>query len=353
MNHVKSGLLAFALPIIFLTLPDGPSPDPYGDLPNRASDIKISRSETDTLFEIPLVDHHVHVFGNRDRNYLVRQIERLDTLPPLGIPQYLEIMNKDGVEQASLLSNAYFFSPPGPSTEEQHKAVRADNRRIAEAVEEHPNSFAGFFSVNPLSANAQRVLIRNTKNNLFSGIKLQLANSKVDLTNPIHQSRLARVFATADSLGLGIVVHLRTGEEYGAEEARIFLDRILPRAPSVPIQIAHLAGWGGYDPQTDEVLGVFARRIADSMLRENVYFDLSAVIRPVSDEPPEIPAWYPEKRYERMAEQLQKIGMNRLLFGTDWPDWSPADYRKDLVEHLPLEEPAFRTIFSNRAPWFK
>ena len=45
---------------------------------------------------------------------------------------------------------------------------------------------------------------------------------------------------------MGIVVHLRASETqnlpYGREEARIFLDELLPAAPDVTVQVAHLGG---------------------------------------------------------------------------------------------------------------
>src|SRR5690348_9462678 len=53
---------------------------------------------------------------------------------------------------------------------------------------------------------------------------------------------------------MAIVVHMHANIDhhrpYGAKEARIFLEQILPEAPDVTVQIAHLAGGGGYDDPT-------------------------------------------------------------------------------------------------------
>lgn len=329
----------------------------YNKIENSAHTNRSLRSIEDSL-DVELTDHHVHIFSPRDRSYLIQQIDGLDSLPPLGLNKYLKIMKRDAVEKAAILSTAYFFSTPGENTKENFDAVQADNNRIAKAITKHPDTLAGFFSVNPLSDSVFVEMDRNAGKNIFSGLKLQLANSGVNLRNQKHLRRLGKVFKKANSMSLGMVVHMRSREKpYGRKDARLFIDSLLAKAPDIPIQIAHAAGWGGYDVQTDHVLGVFANRSSNDKLGEHIYFDISAVIRPVkkqdSTATPEHSSWYPEKRYDRLAKQLRRIGLNRILFGTDWPDWSPADYKADIMEQLPLSKEELRIIFANRAPWFK
>jgi hypothetical protein len=84
---------------------------------------------------------------------------------------------------------------------------------------------------------------------------------------------------------MAVAVPMRTsldlGRHYGADEARVFLDQLLPAAPDVPVQIAHLAGAGGYDADIDSALGVFTDAIASHDARmKNVWFDVAAVVRP-------------------------------------------------------------------------
>ena len=69
---------------------------------------------------------------------------------------------------------------------------------------------------------------------------------------------------------------------YGAAQARAFLDDVLPSAPDVTVQVAHMAGAGGYgDPAVDEALGVFVDAFArkDARLR-HVYIEVSGVVGP-------------------------------------------------------------------------
>src|SRR5206468_966684 len=82
-----------------------------------------------------------------------------------------------------------------------------------------------------------------------------------------HVEQLRRVFHAANAHRMAIVVHMRAsfarGLPYGANEARIFLNEILPAAPDVPVQIAHLAGGGGYEDQPAlDALAFFADAIA-------------------------------------------------------------------------------------------
>src|SRR5204863_1979632 len=102
---------------------------------------------------------------------------------------------------------------------------------------------------------------------LRSGLKLHFGNSDVDVENPDHLERLRRVFRAANANRMALVVHMRPtvdrNRPYGARYARIFLEKVLPEAPAVTVQIAHLAGHGGYDdPAIDEALGVFVDAIA-------------------------------------------------------------------------------------------
>ena len=61
-----------------------------------------------------------------------------------------------------------------------------------------------------------------------------------------------------------MVVHMHANADhhrpYGEKEARVFLEQLLPAAPDVEVQIAHLAGSGGYDNATDAVLECLSRR---------------------------------------------------------------------------------------------
>ena len=69
----------------------------------------------------------------------------------------------------------------------------------------------------------------------------------------------------------------RGGSNYGAEDAHLFLDKIVPAAPDIEIVVAHLGASGpGYPPQNDEVMAVFAAAAERKDPRmNNLYFDVA------------------------------------------------------------------------------
>jgi hypothetical protein len=84
-----------------------------------------------------------------------------------------------------------------------------------------------------------------------AGLRLHFGNSDVDLDNPRRVEKVRGIFRAANEHGMAIVVHMRSSvtkkRPFGAKEARIFLNEILPEARGIAVQIAHLAGAGSYD----------------------------------------------------------------------------------------------------------
>lgn len=112
---------------------------------------------------------------------------------------------------------------------------------------------------------------------------------------------------------MAIVVHMQPSvtrnRPYGATEAAIFLKEVLSSAAHVPIQIAHLAGAGGFDdPFIDKALSVFIRAIARRDKRmANVYFDICGVTG--------MGQWKEKKAL--IAERIRQVGVQRILWGSD------------------------------------
>ncbi|MDQ2843157.1 MAG: hypothetical protein M3Y72_19390 [Acidobacteriota bacterium] len=70
--------------------------------------------------------------------------------------------------------------------------------------------------------------------NLRTGLKLHFGNSDVDVDNPKHLARVRKVFRAANQHHMAITVHMHANIDhhwpYGAKEARIFLEKLLPEA---------------------------------------------------------------------------------------------------------------------------
>lgn len=171
---------------------------------------------------------------------------------------------------------------PSFDVADEYAKVREENDWTARQVARHPDHLLAFCSFNPLESYALEELDRCMNARSFAGVKLHFTTSFVALRNPAHVERLQRIFRAANARRSPIVVHLRTLHRvYGRPDAEMFLRDVLSQAPDVPVQIAHAAGWGGYGPETDAALAVFADAAAINDPRmAKVYFDLSGVASP-------------------------------------------------------------------------
>jgi predicted TIM-barrel fold metal-dependent hydrolase len=230
--------------------------------------------------------------------------------------------------------------------------VKAENDWTAQQVARFPDRLVGFCSVNPLEAYALDEVTRCAAiPELRTGLKLHMGNSVVDYRSPQHIERLREVFRLANGFRMAIVVHLRASisqkVSYGRDEARTFLDRVVPAAADVPIQIAHLAGAGGYsDPAADAALSVFTEAIAarDPHTRR-LYFDVTTNVRPNAT----------VEQRALIARRLRELGLERILYGSDAAGGTNLPPREGWAAFrtLPLTDVEFATIGGNLAPYFR
>ena len=234
---------------------------------------------------------------------------------PFTASDLISLLDAAGVRRALVLSLAYQYGNPNKAPiSDEYAQVRRENDWTADQVAEYPDRLRAFCGVDPLKSYAVSEIERCAKNPyLHCGLKLHFGNSDVDMDNPSHVAQLRRVFRAADEYGMAIVVHMRSSvtrnRPYGAREAQTFLNEVLPSAPHVPIQIAHLAGAGGFDdPSVDSALSVFIEAIArhDSRMA-NVYFDICGVAG--------MGRWKEKKAL--IVERIRQIGINRILWGSD------------------------------------
>jgi uncharacterized protein len=254
-----------------------------------------------------------------------------------------------GIQKAVILSVAYQWgSDEGCrdcTEQEEYAKVTAENDYIAGQIGKYPNRLVGFCSFNPLKKYALEELNRCAKLPGMRGLKLHFGNSQVDITKPEHLEKLRTVFHVANQLRIPIVVHLWNDPAYekeGAQYARIFLDRLLPEAPDVTIQIAHMAGGGRATPSA---LTVFARAIAKGDPRTKyLYFDTATITEGESAD-----------GLKQDARFIREVGVTRILYGTDTsPPNPPARVSWALFRNLvPLTDDEFRSIAGNVAPYLR
>jgi predicted TIM-barrel fold metal-dependent hydrolase len=295
----------------------------------------------------PSIDYHQHLLSPS-------AAQQGSSLPkPFTASDLISLLDAAGVQRALVLSLAYQYGNPNKAPiSDEYAQVRRENDWTAGQVAKYPHRLRVFCGVDPLKSYAVSEIERCAKNPyLHYGLKLHFGNSDVDMDNPSHVAQLRRVFRAADEHGMAIVVHMRSSvtrnRPYGAKEARAFLNDILPSAPHVPIQIAHLAGAGGFDdPSVDSALSVFIDAIARHDVRmANAYFDICGVAG--------MGRWK-EKR-ALIVERIRQVGISRILWGSDGAfggGMSPVQALQAYRE-LPLTNEEFHTIDTNVAPYMR
>jgi predicted TIM-barrel fold metal-dependent hydrolase len=260
------------------------------------------------------------------------------------------LLDAAGIRRALLLSVAYLYGSPSRTVEDEYARVRAENDWTGAQAAQYPDRLRAFGSFNPLKAYALDELARcASEPNLGNGIKLHFGNSDVQPDLPAQVEQLGRVFRAANAHRLAIVVHLRTSisrkRPYGAAQARVFLEQLLPLVPDVPVQVAHLAGAGpGYDdPAADGAMAVLAEAVERGDPRAGgLWFDVATVAHPAIS-----PA-----AAALATRRIRQVGVERTLYGSDAAAGNNLRPREGWAafRRLPLAEDERARIARNEAP---
>ena len=309
----------------------------------------------------PPADHHMHVWSADARDALVRLMAagregEAPQIPTFDGDQVLAELDSAGIERGVLLSTAYFFGSPDVDFEDERRRVRRENDRVARQVAEHPDRLVAFFGVNPLADYAADEAERCASTPECVGMKLQLANSDVDLRNSGHVRELGDFFRRAGELDLAIIIHLQTRrEDFGRRDVEAFVDEVIPAAPDVPVQVAHMGGDSRFDSATVRSFDALADAMEEHPERmDDVFFDMGLVPFPEQRARGDTARQRVYRRWNRrFAEAVRRVGPDRVVFGTDYPEARPGQYARRLRQSLPLTPSEIRDLFDDRAPYLE
>ena len=297
----------------------------------------------------PAADHHQHLFSPA----IVALLGEAGGIASLGAHDLIPLLDSAGIRRAVVLSVAYMYGSPRRNVEDEYAKVRAENDWTAAQAALYPDRLLAFCGFNPLKDYALEELARCADNPRFGrGIKLHFGNSDVKVDDPAHLERLRQVFRAANERRLAIVVHARASisqkRPYGAAQAKVFLEALLPLAPDVPVQVAHLAGTGpGYDdPPSDSAVALLAEAVdrGDPRTRR-LWFDIAGVAD----------TGISRANAALLTRRIRQVGVERILYGSDAaagenlrPRESWASFRS-----LPLTDDEIARIADNLAPYFR
>lgn len=261
-------------------------------------------------------------------------------------------MDEAGIERALLFSSAYQHGSSVRAVDKEADKVKLENDWTGAQADNYPKRLRAFCSVNPLRDYALRELARCAADpRLRVGVKIDLGSSDVQLDSADHLMRLQQFFRVINDHKMALVIHLRASvpkqRRFGAAQARLFLEFLMPLVPDVQVQVAHMAGAGpGYDDQKAEAAMAYlanAVEARDARTR-NLWFDVAALADPAIT-----PA-----NAAKLVKRIRQVGAERVLFGSDGmrsgqrPGEAWEAFRK-----LPLSEDEFAKIAGNVAPYLK
>ena len=283
----------------------------------------------------PLVDYHQHLVSHA--------FAPIAKMPVRDGEALVKELDAAAIDRAVVLSMGYSFGDERKKLTDPDRLTREENDWTSAQVTSHPR-LIGFCSANPLRPVALEEIARCLGLPGMVGIKVHLGNAGMSLRNPDHLSRIQQLFALAERNRAPILVHMRArgGTNYGAEDAQIFLDKVVPGAPGIEIVIAHLGSSGpGYTSQHDEVMAVFGAAAERNDPRmANIYFDVSSN---VTDEITDADATLVVRRF-------RQVGLRRVLYGSDLgvPGGTITRGWEIFRTKLPLTPEELQQIKSNR-----
>lgn len=331
MNGLIAQLLAIAMlasPLVAYSAPTLPD----------------SATSAPAIVRPPVADHHQHLFSPR-----IVALINSPAIKEVTSTALIKKLDESGIRQATVLSTAYMFGRPDRNLADEYTLVRAENNWTAEQVALYPDRLVAFCGINPLRSYALEELARCAAHpGLRLGVKLHFGNGDIQIDDPSHLDMLRKFFKTANHYKMAIIVHARANfgkkRPYGAAQARVFLEELLPLVPDITVQIAHLAGTGPSfeDPPSQDAIAVFAEAIerGDPQTR-NLWFDIASNAH--SSNSPEATAL--------MVKRMRQIGMSRLLYGTDSP--TNLEEAWEAFRRLPLTDSEFSQITQNKAPYLR
>lgn len=254
-----------------------------------------------------IIDFHTHLFpesicsGRKcycDSEPAFDMLYRSAHSRLVNAPELLAAMDDNGVDK----SVVFGFPWQDPALFKMH------NDYILEAVQRHPDRLIGLGCFDPENSEAAREAERCLDSGLGGIGELAFYRSGIQEASLDH---LAAVMDICRERGRPILIHTNepVGHAYPGKTpntlAQIY--RLISRFPDNIIVLAH---WGG---------GLFFFNLLKKEVKDrlrNVYFDTAAS-----------PFLYDPQIY-RMA--IQSVGVEKILFGSDYPLIEPRRYLKEL-----------------------
>lgn len=250
-----------------------------------------------------IIDSHAHIYPNK---IAVRASASIGTFYDMPVSfdgtveHLLDLGDNAGVDMFLVQSVA--VAP---------RNVESINDFIASTVKENPTRFIGFASLHPEMENVEDEVNRAKKMGLL-GIKLHPDIQKFNIDDRIAY----KIYEVCEG-NLPILIHTGDHRYLYSDPRRI--PNVLKDFPKLKFICAHFGGWSQWNEAE--------KCLAD---KEGVWVDTSSSMYAFS--------------VDRAKDLINAFGEDRVIFGSDYPMWDPADEIRN-IERLNLDERVKQKIY--------
>jgi predicted TIM-barrel fold metal-dependent hydrolase len=327
--------------------------------PARSSAVCLAGLALTTLVGIAAAatDHHLHlvspelakVMGSlADQDPATAKLLDPEVTRVRGTAEALAVLDAAGLQKGVLLSGGYMYSSPMLAAQQLDAValLHSENAYNVAAAAASGGRLLAFIGLNPLVPESRAELDYWVKHGGVTGVKLHFGNSGIDFHDAGQVRQVRELFAAVSAARLALVVHPRSRPQYGADEAKIFVEQILPAAGETPVQLAHGGGWGGLDDGTLDALEVYTGAMARGAPgTQQMVIDLAML---TLGEETALPL------RERAVALIRRAGLKRFVMGSDWPAvYTPAAHEAYLLRQLPFTTEEWQTLRGNDAPYVR
>ena len=239
---------------------------------------------------MPVVDVHCHIYPSKVSEKAVASVGEFYRLEMFGSTP-IEGVTRGTVEHLLAVSaNAGITHHVVHSVAVKPKTVEPINDFIASECSIHSN-LIGFMAMHQDYESPAEEIERAVSLGL-KGIKIHPDTQHVNLDDP----RLMRVYEIAEKRNIPLIIH--TGDyRYDYSHPRR-MKEVLHSFPNLVVDAAHFGGWSIYD------------LALEYLEDERCFVDISSSMAALG--------------LRRTRELIELYGVDRVLFGSDFPMWSPA-----------------------------
>ncbi|MBI5116626.1 amidohydrolase [Candidatus Poribacteria bacterium] len=263
-----------------------------------------------------IIDAHCHIWEEKLVSTEMRSIlefvtERFKPKDPSQvrdgtIGRLIREMDEAGIDKTVLLAldaGIAFRS---------HLTLREYNDYVIDIVRKHPDRIIGFAGIDPRRGKEAIVELERCVESGVKGLKLWTLTGFY-----LDDEKYYPLYEKAAELKIPMLVHTGMGPPgtYMKFNRPMYVDKVAVDFPGINIILAHIG-----DPWIDEAVALVIKNA-------NVYVDISA--------------WEPSVKFAPfvLCQTLTKIkmscgGLHKVLFGSDWPLFTPVFPLKEWVEAI-------------------